>query len=360
LKKLTLFSVLTGFFLFQVSPAVSSVASLRDRHPVLSRYFLASPAQETIRDVARHFEIERREAAGFSILIPAKEKSLLLSLAPDARLIDADITAALRRKVGWDRAGWHNFRSVQSELDGMVRTYPTLASLEQYGTTEDRYPLKALRMTGAKATNREKPQLVITAATHGNELITVEVVLGLMNTLLKGYGHDARLTKMLDEHELYFIPVVNPDGYVRMERYCDGLDPNRDYPYPRDPRHHANRTVQAIMDFFAHHKIAGSLDYHSAAAMVMYPWAYTYDPVPAEDERVFDDLTTKMAATNGYAHGPISSTIYVAPGSSADYYYWKFHTRAIAIEIREDGASSLIPRMLRENTESTWIFIESF
>lgn len=66
------------------------------------------------------------------------------------------------------------------------------------------------------------------------------------------------------------------------------------------------------------------------------------------------------------AHSPIpqnpilSKVIYVAKGSSADYYYWKLGERSLGIEIRQDGSPSFIPRMIKENRESTWRFIESF
>ncbi len=67
-----------------------------------------------------------------------------------------------------------------------------------------------------------------------------------------------------------------------------------------------------------------------------------------------------MAAHNGFEFGQISKIIYVAKGSSADYYYWKFGTKSLGIELSQEGSSSLIPNPVKENLESTLTFIESF
>ena len=112
------------------------------------------------------------------------------------------------------------------------------------------------------------------------------------------------------------------------------------------------------MNFFDAHAIKGSIDFHSFGEMIMYPWAYTYQGIP--NETPLDQLTTKMASYNGYAHGQISKVIYVAKGSSADYYYWKKKTMALGIEIGSSYAppTGQIPQMIQDNLESTWTFVE--
>lgn len=341
--------------------AGAAISASPVHNPILSSYTIGSHDDATMHEIARRFEVEKRIPGGFEIIVPASQASVLKQLAPEAHLEVADLGADLRAKVRASHGEWHTFDTVQSDLQQIVKTYPQLASIENYGQSQQGYALNALKLVSSVNSGTAKPRIAITAATHGNELITVEVLFGLVNQLLNGYGKDARLTKMVDTHELYFIPVVNPDGYTQDERYCDGIDPNRDYPYPDDPNHESNPAIQAIIGFFTQHQIQGSIDYHSAAGMIMYPWAYTEDPISdSADEQMFDDLTTKMASFNGYQHGEISRTIYVAPGSSADYYYWKLHAKSLGIEISQDGSPSLIPSMIQENTESTWTFIESF
>lgn len=346
--------------LLWILPSTSHGKPIIPENPALSRYLVNPSSTAVMTKIAEKYEVELRRGDGFQIIVPAPEAQELLRLVPNAVLLEPDITQALKERLKKDRAGWHTFDSVLKDLDKIESVNFELATVETYGKSMEGRPLKALRLLSAVPLRGKKPRIVITGATHGNELITVEVVFGLLQKLLDGYRKDARLTKIVDDHELYFIPVVNADGYSRYERYCNGVDPNRNYPWPENPDRQPNPAIKSIMDFFANHDVRGSLDYHSTGGMIMYPWAYTYDQIPSDDDTAFDLLTTKMAKFNGYSHGPISKTIYIAKGSSADYYYWKFKTKAIAIEISSDGSSSMIPSLLDENTESTWAFIESF
>lgn len=256
----------------------------------------------------------------------------------------------------------YDLDSMDQKVHALAQKYPNLLTLDTYGTSREGRPEYVLTM-GNKSDSTPKTQLMITAATHGNEIATVDVVLGLMEKLLAGYGTDDRLTAMVNNHTIYWLPAVCVDSYVAQTRANDGVDPNRSYPYPDDENAQPTQAIGDTMAFFNAHDIAGSMDYHDAASMIMFPWAYTYNKIPDADYQKLDDLTTRMAATNGFAHGDIADTIYVAPGSSADYYYWKHHTMATAIELSHDYAASYdgaVDDLLNESTEQTWVFIENF
>ncbi len=215
--------------------------------------------------------------------------------------------------------GYHTFETVESHLNQIVANFPKLASLETYGHSKEGRPLYALRMAGKVVGN--KPEIMLTAATHGDELITVEVLFGLMDALTAGYGQNARLTSILDNHVIYFLPVINPDGYIRRSRYANGVDPNRNYPWLENPDRTPNECIKGVIDFFQRHDFRASIDFHAAMGLFMYPWAYTQDAVDVVDETALENVTSRMGATNGYGHGQISRILYVAEGSSADYYY---------------------------------------
>jgi succinylglutamate desuccinylase len=284
----------------------------------------------------------------------------LFALFPKAQLIEFDISSSIRNKSRRELKGYHDFNTVQSHLQTLLKSYPDLTSLEEYGRSLEKRPLLALKVSTSK-TQTQKPAILLTSSTHGDELITVEVLFGLLETLLSGSKTDSRLSKILENFEIYFIPVVNPDGYVNQERYANGVDPNRDYPWPQDPNHKSNPCISAIMKFYESHQIRASIDFHAFGEMIMYPWAYTYTSLPSFEEEVFDGVTEKMASFNGYTYGQISKVIYVAQGSSADYYHWKHHAWSLGIEVgnQKVPSSSEIPKILKENLESTWTFIES-
>jgi len=340
---------------------------------IVSIYFASAYSEEIIRSykvpldhvrmnaVANEFEVVKKLSDGYEIYVPFELESKFLTLAPEAKLLQKDINYKLK-SLQKMRSGildsYRKFPQIETELKDIVTKFPQLASLEIYGKTAQGRNLYALRLGSAS----NKPALMISSATHGDELITVEVLLTLVHELLDGHESNQRLAKMLDEHVIYIIPVVSPDGFANKTRYVQNKDPNRVFPWPENPNNKPIDCVDAWMKFADSHNIIGSVDLHASGKLVMYPWSYTTQAPPPQDEREMKDLVTKMAQENRYKAGQISTTIYVAKGSSADYFYWKNKTRAIAIEFTDQKVPDpkRIPSIVNESREMFWQFIEHF
>ena len=69
-----------------------------------------------------------------------------------------------------------------------------------------------------------------------------------------------------------------------------------------------------------------------------------------------------MAEENRYRYGPISRVIYIARGSSADFYYGHNNGLALGIELTTSKfpRASRIPRVVKEASEMTWNYLEYF
>lgn len=352
--------------LFIAVLAVLSI-SAQAKDSILSSYELESPDAVTIQTVAQYFNLDHHHGNGFEVVIPQEQAALLLAIAPRAKLLEADMESANQKRLAtfqnglfaFDGArGYRTFVEVQNWMRAAAFKYP-FAKVVQYGTSASGKPLLALRLN---TSSEPRPALMITAATHGDELITTEVTLNLIDQLLAGYGNNDRFTQMIDRHDLYFVPVLNVDGFSATRRFDGNADPNRSYPYPGHENATPTASIAGIIHLFEMIKPAASLDFHAYGGMIMYPWAYTHDPIVANDKAKLHALTQNMAATNGYAYGPISDVIYVAPGSSADYYYWKAGTAGVAIEMGQEKipSPSEIPAYVKALEESTWKFIEAF
>lgn len=346
-------------FLFSLLllPALAQAGSLSD-------YLIPSPDSESLVVLSQLFEVGHRDRDGFHIIVPEEQTDLFRLLAPRAILVDRDISATVRSKLARYRnesllaERYHSFDEVQAWMKSVESAHPAFVKQIPYGLSQGSRPLVALQV----GLDENKPALMITAATHGDEVITTEVLMALVNQLVEGYGRDRRFTQMIDGHRLYFIPVVNVDGFIRTDRYETGRDPNRSYPYPGHEAQSPTPSIRAVINFFQARAIAGSIDFHAYGELIMYPWAYTHDPVPSATKSVFDRLTSHMAETNRYTYGPISDVIYVAPGSSADFYFWKKGSLSLGIEMGQDKAPdpSEFPAYVDSQAESTWRFIEAF
>lgn len=358
-------SIFAIAFLF--APTLSN--SQESFSQVLSSYKITRPAEETMQKIAKRFEVVRRLPDGFEILVPAVDKRELLALDPKATLLRADITEApfVRSAPGLGFANlqpvdYRTLEDVQTEMVALAKAHPDIAQLITYGESQQHRPLMALKISDNVTADEGEPQIMLTAATHGDEVITTEILMNLLNRLVDNYGKDARLSAMIENREIYFIPVVNVDGFYYRTRYDNNVDPNRSYPYPKNPNATPTASIRGLIDFFNSHNFAGSLDFHAYGELIMYPWAYTYQPIEEEYRAPFHALAGAMAQTNRYTYGPISKVIYVAEGSSADYYFWQKKTKAFAIEVGR--AKQPNPTQIQAYTEAQaeplWRFIESF
>lgn len=309
-----------------------------------------------MNQIAKKFEVVQKLEKGFEVYVLEERVAEFLKLAPDAVLLQKNIHSEFADKA---IPVYRNYTQVEQDLKGLSNTYKNLATLETYGVTKQGRNLYVLKIsTGGE----NKPRLMLTAATHGDELITTEVLFNLTGELLKGYGSDARLTKILDGRDIYIIPVVSPDSFEARQRYVQSMDPNRSYPWPDEPNNKTVDVIQSMMDLTNKMKFTGSLDLHAYGKLVMYPWAYTRKAPPAADVVTFKDLVVSMAKDNQYKAGQISTTIYVAEGSSADYFYWKSGTKAVAVEIGKEKIPhwNKIPAITNEAREMIWTFLEYF
>lgn len=336
--------------------------SLTSRAETISSYEISKQDAPLVNHL---FEIEHPRNGGFEVEVPASQAKLLQSLAPSARLLEADVSAAIRAKLqryaltsAGAAPGYHSFEQVQGWMHDHGTANRDLVSVSDYGTSGLGKKLTVMHVATAKSAG--KPIVLITAATHGDELITTEVLMDLVDKLIQGYGVDARLTAIVDSHDLYFVPVVNPDGFTETNRYDGPSDPNRSYPWPGHENAKPTPSIAGVMKLFHSMNVRASIDFHAYGEMIMYPWAYTHAPIDSAAKARFDALTKHMAETNGYVQGPISDVIYIAPGSSADYYYWKNGSLSLGIEMGQDKVPDPgeFASYFQSQEESTWRFLE--
>ena len=306
--------------------------------------------------IASQFEVVKKLPHGFEVYVLEEDVKAFLELAPKAKLLSNNIHVEADDKA---LNQYRKYANVEADLKAMASTYSDIATLETYGVTKGGRNLYSLKISSG---GENKPKLMVTAATHGDELITTEVLFALTNELLAGYKKDSRLTKILEGRDVYIVPVVSPDSFEARERYVQRKDPNRSYPWPDKPNNPTVDVIEAMMNYTNKMKFTGSLDLHAYGKLVMYPWAYTRKAPDAKDEVGFKDLVQLMAKDNQYEAGQISTTIYVAEGSSADYFYWKSGTRAIAAELGREKIPSYskIPSIVNESREMVWSFLEYF
>jgi len=215
---------------------------------------------------------------------------------------------------------------------------------------------------------------------HAREWITVAVVTYMLGHSLEGYGSDEVITNIIDTLNVYYVPILNPDGYEytrngnRMWRKtmmpnpgqsqsCAGTDPNRNWDWhwneagsSSDPcsesyagaRAGNQPEVKAVMDYLKNgDTFLGYINFHSYSQLWMTPWGYTYSHPKDYDVQHAGGAAAVAAlqAVHGtrFQNGAISEIIYQASGSSADYAYGACNILfSGGVELRDTGSHGFI------------------
>ena len=115
--------------------------------------------------------------------------------------------------------GFLTLSEIGAELASMRTRYPNLVGrVDTIGRSVKGRPLWGIRISWNPLVTEDEPRVLYTALHHAREPISIMQMMYYMWYILENYGTDQEVTTVLNSRELYFVPVVNPDGYAENER----------------------------------------------------------------------------------------------------------------------------------------------
>jgi len=326
------------------------------------------------------------EAAPFKSGDPVAE---LIKAMPSIRVLEDNLDRTLDRfRDRPDLGRYHNFEEVVETLKGYVRDYPGLASLHVLGKSREDRPVYALKISDNVSQDEGEPGFLVCGMHHSREWISVEIPLALAEELLTNYDKSSAIKRLVDEREIWVVPVQNPDGFIystteykmwRKNRRDNGngtmgVDPNRNYFYEwggagaststssdtyRGPSAASEPITQIIQNFAKNHKnLKGSISYHSYGQLVLWPWSYSTDVAP--DDPILGKLARKFATFNGYSPKQ-SADLYPSSGDFDDYMYGVCGLISFTIELGTSfiPAESKVDAICEKNVKALLWFIDT-
>ncbi|GAB3495871.1 M14 family zinc carboxypeptidase [Amycolatopsis cihanbeyliensis] len=258
-------------------------------------------------------------------------------------------------------SGYHNYDELRTELDRIAGEHPDLVELGSIGESYEGRELPVMKISDNVATDEDEPEVLFTANQHAREHLTAEMALYLANLLTDSHGTDSQITRLVNQREVWIIPMANPDGVeydVATGQYrswrknrepnggSTGTDLNRNWDYKwgccggssgnpasntyRGPSAESSPEVSAIADFVRGRVVGGEqqitahIDFHTYGELVLWPMGYTYDDtgpdMPRDAHDTFVEIGREMAATNNYTPQQ-SSDLYITDGSVNDWMW---------------------------------------
>lgn len=202
---------------------------------------------------------------------------------------------------------FHSYLEMTTELQDITNNYSNITKLYDLGSSVEGRTIWGLKITDNPNIEENEPEVRICGAHHGNELMSIELPLLLAWLLVENYSIDPYITDLIDNREIWIIPLINPDGRmatpVPTRRNANRVDLNRDYGYMWDgsggsPSPFSQPEIQAIRNNALNNNFVLSLSFHTTAAYVNYPWNYKPQLTPDNDLIVL--LSNQYAASSGY------------------------------------------------------------
>jgi hypothetical protein len=212
--------------------ATLAPVDLSAKHGPVKLVEIETPRREDVErlttlglDLTEHGEEGHREA----VLYTAAEERLLRARGFRFRTKIADLAEASRRDRAADRryaasvagsplpSGRETYRRLadyDAEMKALAEAHPDLVK----GITLDLPSLEGRAVHGIEITpdvhaQDGKPVFFMSGVHHAREWPSAENPFEFAVELVKGYGTDPRVTRLLDRARVIVVPVMNPDGF---------------------------------------------------------------------------------------------------------------------------------------------------
>jgi hypothetical protein len=320
--------------------------------------------------------MKSKRGVGATIITNPDEVTELRAMGFNVVVEVADLPSYYRSRMSRDDFGeFHNFSEMVAALDELHALYPGITTAKMsIGTTYEGRDIWAVKISDNPGVDESstEPEVFFDGMHHAREPMAMECILHYMEWLCENYGADPEATYLVDNREIWFVPIVNPDGYVYNESLgwgtmwrknrrvnsgssCRGVDNNRNYDWEWgtsgisfDPCNdvYCGTTAftelenQAYRDFTMAHDFVLNVSLHSVAGAVLVPWSNTSTLVP-DDDALFREIANEMAQYNGYEVGTAYETInYTCSGTTCDWFYGALGCLSLCIEV---GGSDFWP-----------------
>jgi len=273
--------------------------------------------------------------------------------------------------------GYLTLNEIYTEINEMNQLYPDLISDTipiSSTTTTNGNKIYYVRLESTAQISIQKPQVLLTALTHAREPAGMQQLIYFMWYLLENYDTNPEVKYLVDHLDLYFIPCVNPDGYLfnqtqnpngggmwRKNRRNNGnnsvgVDLNRNYGYQwgydnigssnvgddetfRGATPFSEVETQQIKLLCETNQFSLAINNHCYGNMLIYPWGYL--PSINPDSSRYRQYAQLLTAENHFIYGTCYEVLnYTANGGSSDWFYGEQTTKNRIIEFSPEAGDS--------------------
>jgi hypothetical protein len=297
--------------------------------------------------------------------------------------------------------GFRTWTESVAFLDSIHALYPNITTAKfSLGNTIEGRPMWAIKVSDNPEVDEDEPEIFFNGLIHAREPIGMAICHELIIRLTSQYGSNPQITDLVNNREVYLLPVFNVDGYVYNEQQSPqgggmwrknrrnngssfGVDLNRNWgfnwgynnvgssPTPSSETYRGTAAfsepeTENVRQFCNQRYFGLGMNFHSYSNLMLYSWsipppAWGYTP----DNATFLALTETMQQWTGYTYGPAWEILYEVNGDANDWMYGEQNEKPKTLAwVFEVGAStfwpslSQIPGLINENINPSLFLIE--
>ncbi len=108
---------------------------------------------------------------------------------------------------------YYNYAELTEVLAALAAEHGAIMALDTLGKSHEGRDIPLVVLTNRETgPDTEKPAFWIDANIHATELTASMAALYFIHRVVRGYGSDPVITRILDEQAIYVVPRLNPDG----------------------------------------------------------------------------------------------------------------------------------------------------
>lgn len=300
-----------------------------------------------------------------------------------------------------DMGGFRTYSEAVAEMVTIHNDHPDITTAPfSIGQSIEGRELWVMKVSDNPELDEDEAEVFFNGLIHAREPIGMTICFQLLNNLTNGYGIDPDVTDMVDNREVWFLPILNPDGYVYNEQIAPqgggmwrknrrnngggsyGVDLNRNWGFNwgynnigssgspgsetyRGTAPFSEPETEAVRQFCNAHTFAFAQNFHSYGDEMLYSWSIPYAPWGyTPDDPTFQSLSQTMQQMNGYEYGPPWEILYEVNGDANDWMYGEQVEKPKSYAwVFEVGGSfwpspSLIPGLVAENMQPAYFMIQ--
>ncbi len=273
--------------------------------------------------------------------------------------------------------GYFTYVEMQQILDSMALLYPTIISVKQALSPQsiEGRNIWQVKISDNPAIDEPEPEVLYTSLHHAREAASLSQLIFYMWYLLENYATNPDIQGIIDNSEMYFVPCVNPDGYVynqttnpsggglwRKNRKVNGdgtfgVDLNRNYgdhwgydnigssPSTSSDTYRGTAAfsepeTQAMRNFCNTRQFITALNAHTYSNLLIYPWGYL-PSIYTPDSATFVNWSVLLTEDSRFLYGTGDQTVaYVTNGDSDDWMYGEQTSKPKILSMTPEAGSS--------------------